>query len=151
MGLTFLISWFYIPNLFFEKCGGLNFLLSCDFKCSKLPIKLSNFHKQALDAWNIAFKHTFSPHTCIIWNKQHALSKRKSIYKKEWFDKGIIFISDLLNCNGEFLQLNDFYSYQQFLALSGIESTCRDYHMVVKNISIKLRELVKAHLSYNSV
>lgn len=31
--------WFYIPNLFFEKCGGFNFLLSCDFKCSKLPIR----------------------------------------------------------------------------------------------------------------
>jgi len=44
---------------------------------------------------------------------------------------GIIFISDLLNCNGEI------YNYQQFLALLGIESTCRDYRMIVKNISIK--------------
>jgi len=40
-----------MTNLFFEKCGGLNFLLSCDFKCSKFPIKVSNFHKQSLDAF----------------------------------------------------------------------------------------------------
>lgn len=48
-----------------------------------------------------------------------------------------MFISDLFNCNGEI------YNDQQFRAISGIESTCRDYHMVVKNISIKLLQLVK--------
>ncbi len=136
--------WFHIPSLFFEKCGGLSFLLSCDLKYSKLPIKLSNFHKQSLEAWKLAFKHNFSPHSCILWNNQFVLSKNKSIFKKEWFDKGIIFLSDLLNTDGEI------YTYQQFLSFSGIESSCRDYNLVVKSISPKLLHLVKIHLSYNS-
>lgn len=71
---------FWIPNLFFKRCGGFKFLLSCNFKCSKLPIKLSNFHKQALESWKIAFKHNFSPHTCILWNNENILSGNKSFF-----------------------------------------------------------------------
>ncbi len=37
--------WYYIPNIIFEKVGGIEFLLNCNFNISKLPIKLSNFHK----------------------------------------------------------------------------------------------------------
>lgn len=136
--------WFYIPNLFFEQCGGLSFLLSCDFKYSKLPIKLSNFHKQSLEAWKLAFKHNFSPHSCILWNNQFVLSRNKSIFKKEWFDKGIIFLSDLLNANGEV------YTFQEFFAFSGIRTTCREYNLLVKSISPKLLYLLRIHLGYNS-
>ncbi len=74
------LPWFWIPNLIFKCCGGLKFLLSCNVKCSKLPIKLSNFHKQALESWKIAFKHNFSPHTCIIWNNENILSGNKSLF-----------------------------------------------------------------------
>ncbi len=77
------LPWFWIPNLIFKQCGDLKFLLSCNFNCSKLPIKLSNFHKQALDSWKIAFKHNFSPHTCIIWNNENVLSGNKSFFFKE--------------------------------------------------------------------
>ncbi len=48
------LFWFYIPKLIFEKCGGLNFVLACDFSCNKL-VMLANFHKQALDACKLAF------------------------------------------------------------------------------------------------
>ena len=40
--------WFHIPKSVFKKVGGLEFLLKCDFEISKLPIKLSKFHKQIL-------------------------------------------------------------------------------------------------------
>ncbi len=74
--------WFHIPSLFFEKCGGLSFLLSCDLKYSKLPIKLSNFHKQSLEAWKLAFKHNFSPHSCILWNNQLCCLKTRVYLKR---------------------------------------------------------------------
>ncbi len=51
--------WFWIPNMIFKRCGNLQFLLSCDFKSTRLPMKLSNFHKQALDSWKLIFKHNF--------------------------------------------------------------------------------------------
>lgn len=40
--------WFEIPIAIFKKCGGISFLLKCDFDLSKLPIKLSTFHQQVL-------------------------------------------------------------------------------------------------------
>ena len=40
--------WYLFPNLIFEKIGGIEFLLKCDFDIHKLPIQLSNFHRQAL-------------------------------------------------------------------------------------------------------
>ncbi len=36
--------WLIVLNLFFQKMGGIEFLLRCDFECSSLPVKLSAFH-----------------------------------------------------------------------------------------------------------
>ena len=77
--------WYFIPNLVFEYCGGLRFLLSCNFLPGKLPVKLANFHKQALDTWKIAFKHNFSPHTCILWNNQHVVHRNKTLFLTDWY------------------------------------------------------------------
>jgi len=96
------------PDLIFKKCGGLNFLLACDFK---LPIKLSNFHKQALNAWKLVYKHNFSPHSCVIWNKWYVLFKNKTIFWNDWFNKGLIFIKDLMNQSGDLLNYNEFINY----------------------------------------
>ena len=35
-----------IPNSLFNKLGGLEFLMKCDFDPPKLPVKLSKFHQQ---------------------------------------------------------------------------------------------------------
>lgn len=41
--------------------GGVTFLLKCDYKTEKLPVKCSSFHKQALLVWNLVCKHNVSP------------------------------------------------------------------------------------------
>lgn len=51
--------WNFIPNNVFSKIGGLDFLLLCNYNTSKIPIKLSHFHKQVLLAWSLIFKHNF--------------------------------------------------------------------------------------------
>ncbi len=38
----------FISNFIFSKIGGLCFLLLCNYKIEKIPLKLSNFHKQML-------------------------------------------------------------------------------------------------------
>ncbi len=65
MNNTFKINWikkcvinpdsicFFIPQNIFKTVGGLDFLLSGHFLPSKLPIKLSKFHEQALLAWKL--------------------------------------------------------------------------------------------------
>ncbi len=72
--------WYCIPNIIFEKVGGIEFLLNCNFNISKLPIKLSNFHKQALLSWMIIYKHNFSPHKCLIWNNKYITQQNKSLF-----------------------------------------------------------------------
>ncbi len=102
------------PQYYFFKCGGLHFLLACDFKCNKLPVKLSNYYKQALDAWKLIYKHNFSPHSCVIWNNQYILFKNKTIFWSDWFNKGLIFVTDLLNQSG------DLYNHTELINNSGL-------------------------------
>ncbi len=123
----------------------LKFLLSCNFKCSKLPIKLSNFHKQALDSWKIAFKHNLSPHTCIIWNNENILSGNKSLFFFEWMNQNIFFVSDLFNAQGDLL------SFPDFVSLTAATISLRDYNKVIKSIPVSLKMLFKAHLYYGSI
>ncbi len=94
------LPWFWIPNLIFKCCGDLTFLLSCNFKCSKLPIKLSNFHTQALESWKIVFKHNFSPHTCIIWNNENIFSGNKSLFLHWMCESKHFFCFWFIQCSG---------------------------------------------------
>ncbi|KAI2650693.1 hypothetical protein H4Q32_000737 [Labeo rohita] len=139
------LPWFWIPNLIFKCCGGLKFILSCNFKCSKLPIKLSNFHKQALESWKIAFKHNFSPHTCIIWNNENILSGNKSLFLIEWVNQNIFFVSDLFNAYGDLL------SFPDFVSLKGATISVKDLNKVIKSIPVSLKTLFKAHLCYGCI
>jgi len=66
--------WNFIPNFIFDQFGGLSFLLMCDYKIDKLPVKLSAFHAQALLA--------FSPQRCFICNNCCILYKQKYFSKK---------------------------------------------------------------------
>ncbi len=74
--------WNFIPNFIFNQLGGLSFLLMCDYKIEKLPVKLSTFHAQALLAWKLIYKHNFSPQRYFIWNNRCILYKHKSIFWK---------------------------------------------------------------------
>lgn len=57
--------WYYIHNIIFGELGGIEFLLNCYYNINKLPVKLSNFHKQALLLWMISYKHSSS--LCFIY------------------------------------------------------------------------------------
>lgn len=127
------------------ECGGLNFLLTCDFKCTKLPIKLSNFHKQALNAWKLVYKHNFSPHSCVIWNNQYILFKTKTIFWNDWFNKGLIFVTDLMNQSGDLYNYNDLVNYLR------TNISFKEYLKRIHCISPKLLYLIKNEKMYNPV
>ena len=44
----------------------------------------------------------------IIWNNKETTIENKSIYWKHLFEKGLCFVHDLLDENGNFLSLEDF-------------------------------------------
>uniref|UniRef100_A0A3P9J195 Reverse transcriptase domain-containing protein n=1 Tax=Oryzias latipes TaxID=8090 RepID=A0A3P9J195_ORYLA len=100
--------WFCIPNHLFNKLGGLKLVLISDFDINKLPIALSEFHKQILLYWKILYVHNFSPHSNIIWNNRYILHRNKSLFCAEWFDRGVWSVSDLMDTEGNLLDYEQF-------------------------------------------
>lgn len=99
--------WNFIPNYIFSKIGGLNFLLLCNYNISKIPIKLSNFHKHMLLAWSLLFKHNFSPHRYYIWNNKDILYKNKSLFFENWYRNNILLVGQLYDTNGRLYSYSD--------------------------------------------
>ncbi len=63
--------------------------------------------------------------------------EKKSVFIKNWFDKGVIFVLDLLKKDG------NFYSYSEFSELSEVDISPRVYEWVINSISPKLLHLVR--------
>ena len=120
--------WYFIPNNIFKQLGGLHFLLTCNYKTTKLPIKLSKFIQQALLAWKLCYTHNFSPHKTIIWNNVNITVGKKSIFKQKWFDRGVLYVNDLFDTNGLLL------SYDRFLLIKSFPVTSKEFNSVIKAI-----------------
>lgn len=99
--------WFALPLFVFDKVGGIEFLLKCDFALSKLLVKVSAFHQQVLLHWKMMYKHNFSPNV-PLWNNRVILSRRKSIFMEDLMNKHIWSIMHLLDENGNILKLDEF-------------------------------------------
>lgn len=106
--------WNFIPYNIFNQIGGIPFLLLCDYTISKLPIKLSKFHQQALLSWKICYLHNFSPHSSFLWNNCKILSRNKSRFLQKWYDRGIKLVLDVLDSKGDLLIYENFMSKHCF-------------------------------------
>ena len=129
--------WFCIPNLIFDKLGGIEFLLNCNYDVPKIPAKLSNFHKQVLLSWLIIYKHNFSPHKCLIWNNKDIKYKNKTLYFDNWVKSNILLVSQLLNINGNLC------SYAEFINKFNIPVSEKEMCIVIKAIPSGLLKLMQ--------
>lgn len=137
--------WFHIPRAIFGKLGGIDFLLRCDFHINKIPLALSKFHSQILHFWKMIFTHNFTPHSSVLWNNRTILINRKSLFKADWFDKGILFVTDLMDCKGILLD------YTSFVERFNINCTLREFQRICKAIPIALIQLIQNTLTYSDV
>ncbi len=92
--------WNAFPNYIFNTLGGIDFLLKCNFSVENIPVKLTGFHRQALLAWTLVYKHNFSPHNYFIWNNKDILFKTNLYSIKLGFKEGIILVRQLVNSHG---------------------------------------------------
>ena len=136
--------WNFIPHNIFKKIGSLKFLMCCNYTVSKLPIKLSMFHQQALLSWKLSFVHNFSPHKEILWNNANITIRNKSIYKDEWIERNICFVADLFNDNG------NIYSYEDFMRLKHFPIKYKEFKSVVNAIPAGMVQLFKSNLAYRT-
>ena len=74
------------------KPVGLLFLLKCNYEIKFLSCFVPTFYKQMLDYAKERFFVDMS--YAIIWNNKSVLIQNKSIYLKEWVEKGDIFVQD---------------------------------------------------------
>ena len=102
-------TWQAIPNSCFNKCGGLPFLLKCNYDSKHFDKKMPLFYNEMLDY----FKELRSGYPdvynseLILWNNKEITIESKSIFWKYLFEKGIYFVQDVLNKDGKFLSLEN--------------------------------------------
>ncbi len=137
--------WFDLPSKIFQKVGGIDLLLRCDFDIPKLPVKLSSFHQQVLRYWKLIFKHNFTPHTTPLWNNRYIVIKRKSFYYEDWMERGIWSILHLLDSRGNFLSLD------AFTVKYNLIFTNKKYTAVINAIPRATLQLIQGMLTYSRI
>ena len=100
--------WNFIPKFVFNQIGGLPYLLVCNYQINKIPLKLSEFHKQVLLAWKIIYKHNFSPQKYYLWNNGDILHNKKSLFLRNWFERDIDTVAQLLSSDGLLMSYEEF-------------------------------------------
>ena len=109
------VSWKIIPEAVLAKFGGLSFLTNCNYDISSLQINnLPSFYREILTFWQnakVAFENPTSPQDEIIWNNKNIRINEKPLFFKRWFDKGIIFVKDLLNADKKFIPFTPFFLF----------------------------------------
>jgi len=128
--------WFCLPRGLFKRVGGLDFLLKCDFKVERLPVKLSSFHKQML-CWKLMYTHNFTPHQTPIWNNRYVLCNRKSLFLQDWMDKNIWSVTHFLDEQGNWL------TFENFSLKYDLNCTRAQFNKVSKAIPAQIKLLVQ--------
>ena len=71
----------------------------------------------------------------IIWNNRSIFIENKSIYFKDWAEKGVIFVQDFLNKNGDWMTFQEFidkyYIRTNFLYIYGSNKRHQKYLNVI--------------------
>ena len=102
-------SWKTIPEHFFSKQGGLNFLLRWNYDVEYLG-HIPTFYKDILIAFDeIKALYNYDQGSdTILFNNRQILVDGKPVFLKEWFNKGIYTIQKLLNEDGQYLTYKEF-------------------------------------------
>jgi len=74
------------------------------------------------------------------------LYQTKSLCSKLWFDQGIIFVHDILDINGEILQLQDLKN-----KFNNIQCSLKEYRTICKAIPMNLIQQIKNTIIFSNV
>ena len=135
-------SWKAIPNYFFERYGGLNFILRCNYDKKFLDqIELPQFYKLIL-LYFLELKEFFpnqSGQEQILFNNKDILIHGHSIFYRNWYDRGVYLVHDLLKTDGNFL------SYSEFIQKYDLKCNFLIYFQVVSAIPRHFVESARAN------
>ena len=130
-------TWKAVPNFYFEKFGGLPFLMNCNFETSKLPQTIPTFYSELLDFFK-ELRSNFDDPTgreFILWNNRDITIDNKSFFRKTWSIKNVNFIQDLLDEHRNFL------SFEEFKSKFKLKVNFLEYYQVVSAIPKYLKDI----------
>ena len=135
-------TWTAIPNYYFDKHGGLLFLLNCNYNVGKLDRKIPLFYRELLDYFQQLRSNYEDPlkREFILWNNRDINIENKSVFWKAWRDKDVLFVQDLLNNQGNYL------SPQEFSDKYNIKVNFLQYYQITSAIPAYLKSSASAHM-----
>ena len=123
-----------------NKYGGeLLFESNLQTQDIKRICKDNEFQKNIIQGWNTCqncFENNFSKH--IIWNNGKKKNENKTLYWKDWHDKGIVFVDQLID-----FRVKKFYSFTDFKYIyNSSDNDFLKYNSLINNIPKDIVELV---------
>lgn len=131
-----------------EKYGG-NYIWLCENSKPLFINSLNVFWKDVYYAWTtLGSKITDPdelPHRQLLFHNNCIKIDHKTIFHNDWYTKGIRYINDLLNENGDFYTWEDFSAKyeifnQPFKLFAIIDAIPRNWKKRIKDSNIKLNE-----------
>ena len=102
-------NWKGIPAYFFNKYGGLNFLLKCNYDVTLFKANFPLFYCELLGYFQeLSSAYGGDPRRkFILWNNKDISIDQKTLFWKTWFERGIYCVQDLLKEDLKFLCLTN--------------------------------------------
>lgn len=111
----------------------LNSLLSLRFSTSRYFDKLENYiHLIPIN---------FTPHGATLWNNRPITINRKILFKQEWNEKKVVYVVNLIDEAGRFIQYNSFM--EKFV----IKCSLRECNSLCRKIPLSLEQLIQNTLN----
>ena len=93
----------FLACSYYDRYGGLKLILRSHFNVDKMYLPL--FHKELLQYFQECFDT--SKFSGVLWNNKAFEIANQSLYFKEWHEKGILYVRDLLSENQSILSIDD--------------------------------------------
>ena len=103
-------NWRIIPQYYFDKYGGIEFLLKCNYDGKSLDKQIPAFYRNMLLYFK-EFKYLYDKENrakYVLFNNTLILIDKKSVFWKSWFDNNVVTVHDLLKDDGTVMTYNDF-------------------------------------------
>ena len=132
-------TWKSILNSFILPVGG-SLVLHCNFDTVKLKTQLPKYYKECFDAWsglNSSTPVTFNDiMNEIIWNNKFICIDKKSVYRNDLVNLGIVKVGDLITDNNLFLHEDPYVpisSEQRFFIMGVVHSLPSDWKTIIRS------------------
>ena len=132
-------TWKSILNSFILPVGG-SLVLHCNFDTVKLKTQLPKYYKECFDAWsglNSSTPVTFNDiMNEIIWNNKFICIDKKSVYRNDLVNSGIVKVGDLITDNNLFLHEDPYVPIspeQRFFIMGVVHSLPSDWKTIIRS------------------